>query len=352
VGESPKFLKTKEWEATDKELFRKGQFVVGHCRAKTRGDNTDANAHPFAVDNKIVLVHNGSIWDHKKLAETDVDSHAIAHLLAKEPDIAAALRQVNGAYALIWYNLETKTLHAIRNKERPLWMALMEDGSMLISSEQAFIYTTAWRNDLKIVKGYPEMLEEHRLFTFHMEDLNKDYEYTDLDCKYVYNHQPKKEEPKNHNNGHQRGGKKVMALALAHNPNSRPKSPVEVAEEMQICQRTVTYPGNHAWREWAKPRTNLMVEAEEYKLINADAKLYYIFGSVISADNEINGMGCAWEITCNSEEEVVQYITRAFFKGEVEYGMQRGIDLRPGDKVTSLYKLCKVEPLPMEAMSQ
>jgi predicted glutamine amidotransferase len=353
TGESSKFLKTKEWEATDRELFRSGQLIVGHCRAKTRGDNTDQNAHPFVVDNKIVLVHNGSMYgDHKQLANTEVDSHAIAHVLAEEPDIEKALTRINAAYALVWYNNETRTLHAIRNKDRPLWFAAMEDGSMLFSSEQAFIYTTAWRNGLKIQKGYPEMLEEHRLFTFYMDDLNKEYEYRDLNCKYVYIPPPKKEEPKEEHKSGQTFHDRRQALALPINSSGRPKSLVEIAEEGGLCQRVVSNPGNQAWREHAKPNTRVMVEATDYKLINEAAKLYYIYGEIISPDTEINGFGCGWEIICNSEEEVVQYVTREFFSGQVEYGMQRGIDLRPGDRVTSLFKLINVNAVPVDAVMQ
>ena len=40
----------------------------------------DQNAHPF-VENNIILVHNGVVYNHKKHEDTEVDSHAIVHMI-------------------------------------------------------------------------------------------------------------------------------------------------------------------------------------------------------------------------------------------------------------------------------
>lgn len=345
VGESSKFLKSKEWEASDRELFRAGQLVVGHCRHKTKGSVVDTNAHPFIVDNRIVLVHNGSFnGDHKHLADTEVDSHAIAHVLAEEDDIAKALSRVNAAYSLVWYNNHTKKLHAIRNNQRPLYLARMEDGGMLISSEEAFIYTAAWRNGLKIHKEYPIPLKEHILFTCNVDDINEEYSFQEMDCSYKPPVVFKKPDVVTR--------LKAIAHTKKEEDTKRPPSLIEVAEEMKIGGWVNAQPGHQAWRSWADNGSFIMAEASDYKLINEAAKLYYIFGEAVSPDSRLNGFTVGWEIMANSEEEVVQYITHQFFRGEIEYGMQRGIDLRQGDKVTAMFKLKEVSTIPAKEMLQ
>lgn len=340
VGESAKFLKTKEWEATDKELFKNGQAIVGHCRASTRGARTDENAHPFIVDNKIVLVHNGTInGSHDHLAKTAVDSHAIAHVLAEEPDVATALSRINGAYALIWYNTETRYLYAVRNKERQLFFAKLQDGSMMFASEMSFIYTAAWRNGLKIADDWPKLLDEHTLFSCNLDDINEDYKWEELDCAYKV---PVKETfrrpesttglPKN-----------VMALAAPAGYRQRDTNGlptlVEIAEEMGYAE----WDGAHNWRSFAKANQCVILEAEEYQHINGD--LYYVYGKIASVNMQLNDFAVGWEITCPSEEEVVQYLTKQYFEGKVEFGVGRGIRLRGEDKETALFKLYDVEPL-------
>ncbi len=55
-----------------------GKILVGHNRAATHGDNTVENTHPFTKDH-ITLVHNGTLFNHRQLANVVVDSDAICH---------------------------------------------------------------------------------------------------------------------------------------------------------------------------------------------------------------------------------------------------------------------------------
>lgn len=104
--------------------FQRGRALVGHNRAATKGAVTDQNAHPFTVDDRITLCHNGTLWGGwEKLTDekVDVDSHAIAHVIHQNgDDVEKALQQINGAFALIWHDFKNNTLNFIRNKERPL----------------------------------------------------------------------------------------------------------------------------------------------------------------------------------------------------------------------------------------
>lgn len=119
---SPDFCRKKEHQDMLQQAFRTGRALVGHNRAATRGVVNDENAHPFTVDDRITLVHNGTLYgDHRKLADVEVDSHAIAHVIHENgDDVEKAIQQINGAFALIWHDYEKKTLNFLRNSARPL----------------------------------------------------------------------------------------------------------------------------------------------------------------------------------------------------------------------------------------
>lgn len=356
VGNSGSFLKTKEWEGTEKELFRNGQAVVGHCRASTRGAKTDQNAHPFIVDNKIVLVHNGTYnGSHTHLAQTDVDSHAIAHVLAETDNIPEALQKINAAYALVWYNTETKRLYMVRNAHRPLFIAQMDDGSMMFASEIAFIYTAAWRNNLKIHKDYPLMLPEHQLFSCNLEDISEAYQYEDIDGTYrtpVKKEEPVKVFPKS-------------PLALVPTNQGRYTPPevtrnterfsngvpslTEVAEDLKLGIYT---PMDHGWWRMAAPGTTVLVEATDYHAVDATAGIYYVYGKIISTNLKLNGMIAGWEITADHEMEVVDYVSDHFYKCTVEYNLSRGVT-QVGSQMIVIWKMSNAELaniVPVETM--
>jgi hypothetical protein len=182
--ESTYFLKDQAWADIRSKAFASGWGLIGHNRKATRGSITDQNAHPFWVDDKLVLVHNGSlVGDHKHLADVTVDSEAIAHVLAKEPDPEKALKQINGAYALIWYDVENKKMNIIRNNERPLFW-IETDNAFYFASENAMLYLALWRNGVKAINkdGIAEIFAEHSLSEFYMDGKIVN---TQLDCKYV-----------------------------------------------------------------------------------------------------------------------------------------------------------------------
>ena len=145
------FIHTEEYKEFKGEVVFSGKFVVGHNRSATRGTVKDENAHPFWVDDNIILVQNGSYNGcHKHLKDTEVDTEAIAHTIATTPDIPTALQKINSAYALVWYNVKESTLYMIRNKERPMFFANTESGGIVFASESATIKAMAERNNVTI----------------------------------------------------------------------------------------------------------------------------------------------------------------------------------------------------------
>lgn len=159
-----------EYEKLLRQAWREGACLIGHNRKATRGVINDENAHPFVVEDRIVLVHNGGIkGDHKKFADVEVDSHAIAHNLHKhDGDAQKAIGEIDAAYALIWYDFKKGTLNFLRNNERPLWF-METDNAYLWCSEYEMLDFAASRHKLK-VKELPTMLAADTLLTYTLNN--------------------------------------------------------------------------------------------------------------------------------------------------------------------------------------
>jgi len=109
-------------------VISEGKVLIGHNRAATVGKVTDESAHPFVVDNTFAMVHNGTLYGHKSLKDTDVDSEALAHHLQpfleadqiNEKEFEEELGKINGAYAIAAYSQKQHKVHLMRNAQRPL----------------------------------------------------------------------------------------------------------------------------------------------------------------------------------------------------------------------------------------
>lgn len=185
----PQFVNTTEYDNFTKDLYREGQFLVGHNRWATRGSVSDKNAHPFWVDDKIVLVQNGTYkGSHKHHKDTEVDTEAIAHVISENADVEKALKKINAAYALVWYNTENHTLHMIRNSERPLYHVDTKAGAVMFASEMEFLMLAASRNNIGL-KELPSLIEEDTLYTYELDkEAVWNYNEKKLDCSYVYDY--------------------------------------------------------------------------------------------------------------------------------------------------------------------
>lgn len=180
----PLFVKTKEYESLRSEMFRSGRFLVGHNRWATRGSVNDNNAHPFNVNDKIVLVQNGTYkGSHKHLKDVEVDTEAIAHVIAEEDDITKALQRIDAAYALVWYNVEKKEMQIIRNSERPLYVAYTKPGAFVFASEAETILYAASRNKVEL-RDAPYMLKENNLATFSLTKDHWKEAHQEIDAAY------------------------------------------------------------------------------------------------------------------------------------------------------------------------
>lgn len=130
------------------------KFIVGHNRWATRGGISSKTAHPFQKQN-ITMVHNGTLktWYnlHTK-GNYSVDSEAIAASLA-ENGVEDTIKELNGAYALVWHDSVTDKMYMIRNEERTLYYATIKGSdSIIFASEHGMLSWIGDRNGYDIDK--------------------------------------------------------------------------------------------------------------------------------------------------------------------------------------------------------
>lgn len=161
--------------AYGKKMFTQGKAFIGHNRKATVGKVDSKTAHPFVVDGVFAMVHNGTLRNHKKLADKEVDSEALAiHLkphLGKDFNKEAfeeAIGKVEGAYAVVAYNQETNCVYLFRNSERPL--AIIEtDQAFFFGSEYGMVAWCAGRNNNNLKDSRGEFVSENTLYKIDLE---------------------------------------------------------------------------------------------------------------------------------------------------------------------------------------
>jgi amidophosphoribosyltransferase len=134
-----------------------GDRAIGHVRYSTAGGSHIRNAQPFAVDyarGSLAVAHNGNLTNHEVVRErleargsifsSASDTEVVVHLIAAstqmnvEDRIAEALREVEGAYSLLF--LSEQKLVAVRDPMgfRPLCMGKMKHAggeAIVVASE-------------------------------------------------------------------------------------------------------------------------------------------------------------------------------------------------------------------------
>jgi glucosamine--fructose-6-phosphate aminotransferase (isomerizing) len=131
---------------------------IAHTRWATHGAPTEPNAHPHTTsDGEIALVHNGIIENADALrsllrkegyeftSETDTETvvHLIDHLWKDgqplEEAVAAALREVDGAYGIAVISSRDPGKIVVARNGSPLLIGVGQNGEMLAGSDAAAV---------------------------------------------------------------------------------------------------------------------------------------------------------------------------------------------------------------------
>ena len=175
-----------ELKAYDIMFHRKPKLLMGHNRWATKGKVNKRNAHPFENDT-IIGTHNGTLRNQSLLpdhTDFDVDSENIFHSFDKQ-GIDATVKNLNGAYALVWWDKAVKLLHFLRNNERPLFYCYTKDRElMLYASEVFMLRTAAYRNELELDKIW-EVKKDH-LYSFQVPFAGQKFKTPRIEKLEVY----------------------------------------------------------------------------------------------------------------------------------------------------------------------
>ncbi len=146
-----------------KQLRRlKGDLAIGHVRYATAGRSSLVNAQPLVIDSckgELGIAHNGNLVNAYSLRDalekdgsifrTNSDTEVVLHLIARsrkddlEAAIVEALKQVQGAYSLIF--IARDRIIGVRDPRgfRPLSLGQLGDAQVISSESCAFDFIDA-----------------------------------------------------------------------------------------------------------------------------------------------------------------------------------------------------------------
>lgn len=136
---------------------------LGHNRSATRGSVNTANAHPF-LHKHIMLMHNGTLREN--IGQFTVDSDWLTHKLSESVGTeAATLSELDGAYALLWYDTKRKQVRMARNSERTLFYCKASHcTTYYVASEEGMLSWILKRN--KVAHDAIKPVPTNTIFSF------------------------------------------------------------------------------------------------------------------------------------------------------------------------------------------
>lgn len=150
-----------------REASRAATLAICHTRHATIGGISIDTSHPFECydgdERALVGAHNGTLtnWKHKKGASLyEVDSEwALNHILTEKFD---AFEDFTGAYCFTWWDTDNPEVFNIaRNKDRPMFVAMLKTGGMAYASEAGMLYWLLERHEIDMAGPILELAEDH-----------------------------------------------------------------------------------------------------------------------------------------------------------------------------------------------
>ncbi len=149
-------------EAIEAQGGLSGPVGIAHTRWATHGGVTEANAHPHRDDSErghgITIIHNGIIENYQSLRtwltekghvfSSETDTEVLAHLIGEvyrgdlEKAVQAALREVEGAYAIAVISAEEPGVMVVARKGSPLMVGVGKNEYVVASDQSAIVAHT------------------------------------------------------------------------------------------------------------------------------------------------------------------------------------------------------------------
>ena len=144
-----------QWQPFKNVLTKQNNVLIGHNRWATKGAVNNINAHPFECGD-IIGVHNGTLHNQKLLpnhADFEVDSENIMHSI-DQLGVEATHEVLDGAFALVWWDVREEKLHFLRNKERPFFYTFNKENNVIFwASEKWMLSGVLGRKEINIEHG-------------------------------------------------------------------------------------------------------------------------------------------------------------------------------------------------------
>tara|TARA_Y100000385_G_scaffold92445_1_gene95447 strand:- start:1178 stop:3025 length:1848 start_codon:yes stop_codon:yes gene_type:complete len=132
-----------------------GSSGIGHTRWATHGPPNDVNAHPHTARlGRLAIIHNGIIENYESLRKSleknghaflsDTDTEVLIHLIEEVQNrtstatceaIQIALREVEGAYAIVVMDSSNPNVLIAARKSSPLVIGVGKDNEYFVASD-------------------------------------------------------------------------------------------------------------------------------------------------------------------------------------------------------------------------
>jgi len=156
------------WNLVSHKSFKKGMTlnnmaIIGHNRYATIGKVNRVNAHPFE-NRSVVGVHNGTLNNQTLLPDSEnfsVDSENIFHSIDINGE-KDTIKNLHGAFALVWWDKAQRRLKVIRNSKRNLFYTYNKQRTVLY-----------WASELEMLDFVltRENVSRDKIFIFNVQKL-------------------------------------------------------------------------------------------------------------------------------------------------------------------------------------
>ncbi len=179
-----------------------GTLGIGHTRWATHGAPTTPNAHPHTDQSgRIAVIHNGIIENAGAIRKTlvarghtftsETDTEVLAHLVGElyqgnlEDAVAAALRDVEGAYGLAFVSADEPGVLVAARKGSPLLVGV-GDGEWFVASDASALLQHT-RSVVYLDDGEMAVLsrEGYRIRTLETRQIDKPVNQIEWDLQTI-----------------------------------------------------------------------------------------------------------------------------------------------------------------------